>query len=209
MKLGTSFSVMFLLFLAFAVIPGGLCTVGPIYENREHGFAFHPPQGWDSGDGSEFDVVVYFLGPRDDNFTVNIFLEVVPSAISRDQYLTATKDELRTVLDASIYSERQETVNEHPVDVIEYLYTYENREVLGLHYIWFVNDKVYLFTYTALSITFDTYLDEVQDSYATFELIPTASSPLALEFLIGIPLIVGVGVGLVMLVWRARKRCPG
>lgn len=205
MKRSTSFSVMFLLLLALAVIPSGVCTVGPVYENREYGFAFHPPQGWDSRDGSEFDVVVYFLGPRDDNFTVNIFIEVVPSALPRDQYLNATKDELRTVLDAYIYSERQETVNEHSVDVIEYLYTYETRDVLGLHYVWFVNGKVYLFTYTALSTTFNTYLGDVQDSYATFELIPIASFSLPLEFLIGIPLIVGVGVGLVVLVRRRRR----
>ncbi len=134
------------------------------------GFSIRPPQGWTKNDSGKLGAKVFFFGPRQLDFTVNINV-VSESArgTNVDQYVQAGKPQLAQALTGYTQVEdRSLTVNGQPAHILggtfkQGAFKLRNRQLFVVR-----NDVAYVVTATALESTWSTYEALIDASIKTF-----------------------------------------
>jgi hypothetical protein len=160
-----------LVILAASVVFGDLQEP---YVNEEYGISMRPPQGWTIKEESEGMVLVYFLGPIDEGFRININIVVEETTyveMSLQEYVDACKEQLQSVLKASIISEGSRTIKGHEAYEVVFTWISETYDFQQKQVYLVEKGNGYVITCTALQTNYDNYVPDFDESVETFEFI--------------------------------------
>ena len=141
------------------------------YTSVERNFSIDAPSGWtvdDTSTGAE----VYFFGPTEQDFTVNINVIVGSTTMTLEQYVSADLDNLPSALDNfELVSESTRVINE--VDSCELVCTFSGdyNDVMAKQVILIHANTVYVITCATLPTTYQKYLSDFESSIETFQII--------------------------------------
>ncbi|HOJ93574.1 MAG TPA: hypothetical protein PKW23_07960, partial [Dictyoglomaceae bacterium] len=160
MKKIFSFVLVLIVLLSVAFAQTAVGTKKYVDENL--GFSIVPPEGWEIVDGKSYNVTILALGPVDSGFRINYNLSVaaVPSDFSFDEetvsQIKAQLQELSSKLgEIQFISEGRNNVKDMKEYEIVYLFKLAEDVVLKQKQVYLTkDDKLYVFTFTALENNF-------------------------------------------------------
>ena len=134
------------------------------------GFSIRPPEGWTQDDSGKLGSKVFFLGPRQSNFTVNINVISEPAqGTNVEQYVQAGKPQLAQALTGYAQVEdRALTVNGQPAHILGGTFKQGTFELRNRQLFVVRHDVAYVVTATALASTWSTYEALLDASIKTF-----------------------------------------
>jgi len=173
------------------------------YTNTRYGFSIEPPSGWAVDDKVSFAAVVFY-GPIEEDFRVNVNVQVESTSVSLAQYISSSKTNLETLESYQLLSEAPRTIN--GVDAYELVlkFSYSGTIVQEKIVALLKDGKAFVVVYAALPTTYQTYLNAFESSVQTFKVEPGLGWWI---WAIIVAVIVGVAVAAVFAL-RRRKRPP-
>ena len=149
------------------------------YVDESLGFSIVPPEGWEIVDGKSYNVTILALGPVESGFRVNYNLNI--SAIFPDftldkEAISQIKAQLLLLSselgEIQFISEGKKKVKDMEGYEIVYLFKLAEDVVLKQKQVYLTkDDKLYVFTFTALGNNFDKYLPVFEKSLNTLEIL--------------------------------------
>ena len=161
-----AYVVAFLMVLSFQQAFGALQEP---YVNEEYGFFISPPQGWIVQEESEGEILVYFLGPIDEGFRININILVEETQMSLQDYVDFNKDQLLSVLGASIILEGSRIIQGHEAYEVVFTWVYQTYDFQQKQVYLVEKGNGYVITFSALQTNYDSYITDFDESVDTFE----------------------------------------
>jgi len=161
-----AYVVAFLIVLSFQQAFGALQEP---YVNEEYGFLISPPQGWTVQEESEGEILVYFLGPIDEGFRININILVEETQMSLQDYVDFNKDQLLYVLGASIILEGGKIIKGHEAYEVVFTWIYQTYDLQQKQVYLVEKGNGYVITFSALQTNYDNYITDFDESVDTFE----------------------------------------
>jgi len=143
------------------------------YYDKEERFSIIPPAGWEQQQGVMAAAVV-FLSPMehaDDGFreNINVVVEKLPSDLDFDEYVAASKANMRKLLtDFEELESSRRTVNGMIGERLIYAHRMGQVKCRVLLYIFVENGRGYNVTCTAGPDTFDEYLPDFEKACESF-----------------------------------------
>ena len=143
------------------------------YTNEEYNFSIAPPSGW-TVDDTTTGAAVFFYGPTEEGFMVNVNIQVesLPTTMTLEEYASAAKEQLAIAFsNYELVSEGTRVINE--VNAYELVSTFTQGEIdLKMKQVLLVKaKKAYVITYGALPTTYQKYLSAFESSVETFKII--------------------------------------
>ena len=148
-------------------VPPGLSATG----YSANGFSIRPPQGWKTDESGKLGSKVFFFGPTQSSFTVNINVVSEPAqGTTVGQYAEAGKAQLSQALTGYAQVEDQAlTVNGQPAHILGGTFTQGAFELRNRQLFVVRNDVAYVVTATALASSWASYEAVLDASIKTFQ----------------------------------------
>lgn len=143
------------------------------YTNAIYSFSIDPPNGWTVDDTVSYAAVVFY-GPIDQDFRVNVNIQVEPTRLSLVEYTSHSKLQLQSLESYQLLSEGSRTIN--GVDASELVVKFslggtivpgnivQEKIVTILE-----NGKAFIIVYAALPTTYQIYLNAFESSVQTLK----------------------------------------
>lgn len=149
-----------------STVPAGLSAT--VYSTT--GFSIRPPEAWTKDESGKLGAKVFFFGPRQSNFTININVVSEPAqGTNVEQYVQAGKPQLAQALTGYAQVEdRALTVNGQPAHILGGTFKQGTFELRNRQLFVVRHDVAYVVTATALASTWSTYDALIDASIKTF-----------------------------------------
>ncbi len=200
---------IFFITLLVLLLSGSISSVHA-YTNAQYSFSIDPPSGWIVDDDVTY-AAVCFYGPIDQDFRVNVNIQVEPTSASLAQYISSSKLQLQTFDNYQLLSEESRTIN--GVDAAELVFQFSisgQREIVQEKIVAsLVNGKAFTIIYAALPTTYQTYLNAFESSVQTFKVEAASAAVYGLDWWMWViiaAVIVGVVAAAVAFVMPRRKK---
>jgi hypothetical protein len=182
------------------------------YTNQKNNFSIDQPSGWTVDETIDYGlVVVAFLGPREESFTVNVQIQVedLPEETTLNQYVEATLNKTPgTVSNFTLVSEAPRIIDNIEAHELVYTFDYSGSYHIKVKQVVIVkNDKAFNIVYTALQTTYDKYLAAFDSSVETFTTNSIGVQFMGLDwwFWAVIITVIAIVVAVWAVVYRRRK----
>jgi hypothetical protein len=176
-------------------------------HKRQYGFTIDPPTGWTVEEPSY--AAVAFLGPIDQGFRANVNIQVEPTSLSLEQYISTSKQSLQTLDDFTLISEESRVIKQVDAYELVFTFTYSGSTVQEKQVYLVKNGKAFIITYAAVPTTYQNHLTTFENSVQTFTIHePTTKTFLGLDWWLWVVIIVVVVVVAATTVLILRKRKP-
>ena len=133
------------------------------YVNEEYGFGLNPPEGWAVQDlSNDYSVFVYFLGPTEDDFQVNMFIS--NSTLDIGETLSGITEEFIETFSGdpnfTLILNNERIVNGMNAYEIKYTSNILKQNIVMVE----KNKLILVIIYSALESTYDNYSSVFEES---------------------------------------------
>jgi len=142
------------------------------YTNKKYNFSVDPPSGW-TVDDTTTGAAVFFYGPTESGFRININIQVesLTTDMTVEQYASAAKDQLQNLANYQLVSERTRVIN--GVDAYELVitFTYAGIDIKAKQVLLVKAKMAYIITCGASPTTYQKYLSDFESCIGSFKII--------------------------------------
>jgi hypothetical protein len=142
------------------------------YYNYDYGFSIEQPYGW-LVEKRIFEPPVMFFGPRLENFTINIIIQVYNNqGMTLDEFVSIVKqNNSQSLSNYQLVSEQSKKISGLDSYEMVVTHTIENLNLKLKEVLIHENDKVFIISYTALQDYYDEYLSTFDTITETFDIL--------------------------------------
>jgi hypothetical protein len=161
--------------LAIIVVAIIASSTPKTYSNDEYGFSIVPPTGWKTKENvkiGNFTSVVAFIGPKENDFTVNfnIYSEST-KGLNLQEYVNLGKEASASIPSFNLISEKNRTIKNLEGYELVYTINLMNKSLEFEQMILIKNGESYVITFASLKDNFDKYISDFEKSTETFKFL--------------------------------------